>query len=439
MSRLLGVSQTGAPVAQLDRAAVYGTAGYRFEPYRVYFKDSQASRLRVFFYASTVLQDPVTFFVKMFDLQLHSSKIQSSEVSSEVSPDAQENGMSMPTMQDIADRAGVHRATVSNVLNGKFKAERSDAYRRAEYIRQIAEEMGYRPSVAARATRTGRTGFIGMVRSPSLSNSVHIPDFESGLDEALHQRALCLVRDIIEDNVVEAPRIVRENAVDGLLINYAMRTPLPIQELLERCQVPAIWINRKREHNCVYPNDEGAAYTATKYVIENGHRNIVYVDMAEPVRGDIAINHYSTVDRLAGYQRAMCDAGLSPHIFHLQYTRKNNETNYNIYLKSCISFLKSSHRGTAVVSNVDGRTMLHAAMHVGLKVPDDLSLIAFDNHAGMDEYIAFDRLLVPARSMGHAAVDEICNLIESPDMKRKPVVLPFEFHQTGTVGPLCQA
>lgn len=339
-----------------------------------------------------------------------------------------------PTMEDIARRAGVHRATVSNVLNGRLKSQRSDAARRAEQIRQIAQEMGYRPSQAARATRTGRTGFIGMIRSQSLHMSVHNPEFDSGIDEALYQRGFCLVRDIIGDDATSVPRIVEENVVDGLLINYAFGTPPPVRDLLDRCKIPAVWINRERDSNCVRPADEGAAFEATEELLRFGHHDIALL-MVRNQTPPYEI-HYSEKAREDGFSRAMQRAGLKPRIDHLIAPPASTETRKRGWLlKACVAYLQRADRPSAVLCNFNGRTMLHAAEVARLSVPKDLSVIAFDTEAAADERTAVDRLLVPHVPMGRAAVEEACALIDNPTRSRPPVIIPFEYHRTGTVGP----
>ncbi|MHB1158559.1 MAG: LacI family DNA-binding transcriptional regulator [Phycisphaerales bacterium] len=345
----------------------------------------------------------------------------------------------MPTMQDIADRVGVHQATVSNVLNGKLRATRSDAARRATEIRRVAKEMGYRPSVAARATRTGRTGFVGMLRSPVMGCSVLDLAFDRGVEQSLHSRGLCLVRDIVDDisegrsPSVLAPRIVRENMVDGLLVNYAFGTPPVVRDLLDRCNVPAVWINRKRESNCVRPNDEGAAIEATGYLLSQGHRRITYVDgSVYGVATDRDV-HYSIGDRRAGYEQVMRQAGLTPDFYEVPVCEDTRQIMGRL-LAELTAMLRLGDLPTAVLcGNGSGRVMLLAAAHAGLRVPEDLSVMTFDNDAGAISSIAVDHVLVPYFAMGRAAVEEVCALIARPDQPRRPVVLPFEFLRAGTV------
>jgi LacI family transcriptional regulator len=342
-------------------------------------------------------------------------------------------------MEDIAVRAGVNRATVSNVLNGRFQARRSDAVRRADRIRKIAHEMGYRFNVAARSTRTGTTGLIGLIRSPLLSHSVHAPEFESGVDEALHRRGLCLVRDLIDqavenddaEDATRVPRIVREKVVDGLLVNYAFGTPPAVRRLLDRCQIPALWINRKRDANCVHPADEGAAFDATRHLIGLGHTDIGFVVAGHEALGGYE-PHYSTIDRVAGYRRAMLAAGLRPRILE---TDKPGDLRDKVGhgLREAQKLLAMPDRPTALVCERDGHNVLHAAALAGVRVPRELSLITFDNVAASGQHIPIDRMLVRYKALGVLAVEELLHLMndEAPE-PRRPVAVPFEFHLTGT-------
>jgi LacI family transcriptional regulator len=341
-------------------------------------------------------------------------------------------------MQDIADRVGVHRVTVSNVLNGKLKGLRSDALKRADEIRRVAAELGFRPSAAARATRTGRTGFIGVLSGATFANSVHFPEFELGLQQAAYDRGLCLVKDRLDENpdgtVTRLPRVLREDVVDGLLINYAFGTPPAVRRVLERCRIPAIWINRKREHNCVHPADEGAAFEATCHLLRHGHTDIAYLCGEGTSVQQRQEPHYSVADRKAGYSKAMIDAGLQPRIITEPPRRGGLDVGIGELFRFFTAVLSSSDRPTAVVcGSGGGRTMLTAAARLGLRVPEDLSVITFDNNAAMDLEITVDRVLVPNQAMGRVAVSELSALIEEPDEPRPPVVIPFEFHITGSV------
>ncbi|MEM7577402.1 MAG: LacI family DNA-binding transcriptional regulator [Planctomycetota bacterium] len=348
---------------------------------------------------------------------------------------------STATLNDVAQAAGVTHITVSRAFSGKGAV----AIATRERIFKAAKRVGYRPNTAARAMRSGRTGFIGMIRSPLIQHAVHTPQFDAGLDEELNEKGLCLVRDIIDESSLaendaskakpSLPRIVSENAVDGLLINYAFGTPPAVREALDRFGVPAIWINRKRSENCVYHNDLGAAIEATSELVSHGHRNIAYIrEPSHAASSASGETHYSAGDREDGFARTMRAAGLAARVEDMPMNPTDDASKIDHLLQAYITYLRSPDRPTAVLCQRGGRVMRMAAAVCGLSVPGDLSIMTFDEDAPADQDIAVDRLLTRGRAMGGAAVHEVCALIEGGEPSRTAVAIPLEFHRVGTVG-----
>jgi DNA-binding LacI/PurR family transcriptional regulator len=279
---------------------------------------------------------------------------------------------------------------------------------------------------------------------------VHNPEFNHGVDAALHRLQMPLVRDLIpHDDAAEAnpdegdghtrpPRIVREHLVDGLLVNYVFRTPPALKSAIRRHRIPSIWINRKREANCVRPNDEGAAGTATEYLLGHGHQRVVMLNQGLAIDDpDTGAKHYSVVDRRTGYDAVMRQAGLTPRVIDLP-TLRHEEFLPGYLVYRCVAWLQQMagdpDRPTAVLcGNGQGRALVAACWKLGLRVPDDLSIITFDSMASARHEIVVDRVLLPFRQIGVRAVEELDALITRPDEPRPPVVLPLEFHRTGSV------
>ena len=249
---------------------------------------------------------------------------------------------------------------------------------------------------------------------------------------ALHLRGLCFVHELLDDEAEIAPRIMREKVVDGLIINYAFEAPPPVQDLLDRCQIPAIWVNCKRDYNCVRPADEGAAFEATAHLIGHGHADIAYVGIRRTPTG-IYRDHYSQQDREGGYLRAMRQAGLSPRVEYLQAPEDPVEMASDWLVRESVEYLRRPNRPSAMLCYLDGRTMLFAAALASLRVPQDLSLIAFDRNTQTDGLPKTDRMLVPYWSMGRIAVAELCELIKHPGTRRESKIVPFGFVQANTV------
>jgi LacI family transcriptional regulator len=215
------------------------------------------------------------------------------------------------TLKEVAIQAGLSFQTVSKVLSGRqrhlFRPET------AERVLRTAERLGYRPNTSARAMREGKRNCVALLLSTNEYRS-HLPDrLLEGIHDALAERGLqLLVSRLPDEKLTEegfVPRVLSEWSCDGLLVNYTDHIPPRMVELIREHTVPAVWINTKLDGACVRPDDEDAGYRATRSMIERGHEKVAYVQ---------AVNwgaHYSTSDRLAGYERAMEEAGLSPLVW----------------------------------------------------------------------------------------------------------------------------
>jgi LacI family transcriptional regulator len=201
---------------------------------------------------------------------------------------------------DVAERAGVSRATVSLVLSGRDDTRIPETTRAR--VLQIAQEMGYRPHRSGRAVRSGKTGNIALLLSTVAERSLFSPQLLDGLMDAAaeHDQHLLISR-VPDDKLSDSnyvPKILKEFAADGVILNYNSNTPPHLAGQIAKAGIPAIWINDKRSADCVYPDDFAAARDATLYLIAQGHTRIGYA-------GWTPGPHYSMADRLAGYQAAL--------------------------------------------------------------------------------------------------------------------------------------
>jgi len=200
------------------------------------------------------------------------------------------------TLDAIAARAGVTKATVSNVLNRNRVGTRSDAVRNAQRIRKIAAELGYRPNMAARAIQTNRFNAVGLIASTEPRFSVYQP-YLAGLTRACRRKDLHLtLGEVVDEKLTDEryiPKVLREWAVDGLLIAYMAGFPPVLADLIEQYRIPSVWLNAKRDHDCVYPDDRGGMELATRHLVELGHQRIAFFSVFPG-------GHYSSRDRRAG-------------------------------------------------------------------------------------------------------------------------------------------
>lgn len=214
----------------------------------------------------------------------------------------------------IAKRLGVSAGTVSRVLNGRNKENRPAIARRADRIRQLAAELGYRPNAAARSMISGRHGAMAFLACNDVGMDwIPLPlihGIHAGLD-AIGQR---LVYDELDrtsfTDPAAWPRLFRESAVDALLVYRDPGVSRDAEDVLDGQGIPHVWLNQRAPRPCVYPDEVGGGRLAVRRLVGIGCSNIGYFQLFQR---PVAMAHYSERDRHKGVVAALAKAGLATH------------------------------------------------------------------------------------------------------------------------------
>jgi LacI family transcriptional regulator len=327
----------------------------------------------------------------------------------------------MVTITDIAHHLGLSNQVVSKVLHGGSTTVRaSEATRRR--IEAAASQLGYRPNGSAKAMRTKRFGTVCILQSAAKTKSILPPLLMDSIQQALAERDLHMMlaklpdQKLVSEGVV--PRILREWACDGLLINYNHMIPSQMIELIRRNNVPAIWLNSKQQANCVYPDDHMVGRMAAERLLQAGHRAIAYADFSH---GSFHNAHYSTIDRFTGAAEVLAGAGLPllrmgsdalvPQAERFAHARAR---------------LTPADRPTAIIAYThhEARAIWSAALSLGLRLPEDLALIAIHDAPLLDMGVAIDTVVIPEREMGRLAVEMLVRRLETQGDFEPAVALP---------------
>jgi len=212
------------------------------------------------------------------------------------------------------------------------------------------------------------------------------------------------------------PKVLREWMADGLLINYNRTIPERMIELIEGHQISAVWINCKRDADCVYPDDFGGGPAATDHLLKLGHRDVAYMEFSA---GKPSQRHYSETDRRAGYEQAMRQAGLMPRVYARGPADRGRSK-----LDLAIGWLSQPQRPTAVVAYSYTGLVQHAAVLAGLRPPRELSVVSFADRPTRSLGRRDTTVVVPAGAVGERAVEMLMAKLESPDGSLEPVVVP---------------
>jgi DNA-binding LacI/PurR family transcriptional regulator len=279
--------------------------------------------------------------------------------------------MKRPTIADIAARAGVSTGAVSYALNGRPGV--SAATRK--HILAIADEIGWRPSVAARSLSGSRAHSVGLViarPSDTLGVEPFFMRFIAGLEGQLARQNIALLLQFVDDHraAIEAMRLCwAERRVDGMVITdlWTHDTRLPV---LDNLGIPAVLVGRHRNDTplpAVWTDDTAAVTTGVDYLVALGHRDIARV------AGLPALDH--TQVRVAAFRAAMLAHGLgNPRVVATDYTWEEGA-------RATRELLSRRDRPTAIMFDNDVMAVaaLTVAQEMNIPVPEKLSLLAGDD------------------------------------------------------------
>ncbi|MDD9371298.1 MAG: LacI family DNA-binding transcriptional regulator [Acidimicrobiales bacterium] len=291
--------------------------------------------------------------------------------------------MNLPTLADVAQAVGVSRTTVSNAYNRPDQL--SDEVRAR--ILAAAEELGYPgPDPVARGLRRGRTGVVGLVYDEPLSYMFTDPAavlFVTGLagvfDEAGISLAL-LPRLRVDDQGGVA---LSEAAVDGLVSFCEATDDARVAAFVAR-RLPFVTVDGVSEQapSRVVIDDRGGTRAATRHLLDLGHRRLAVAAFPRRHDGDDGPGDRGRLRpaRLAGIRDAVEEAGLDWGAVVVE-DAVDHGTRRAAGHRLGGSLLDREPRPTAVVAMSDelAAGVLDAAAERGIAVPDDLSVVGFDD------------------------------------------------------------
>ncbi|HLK58291.1 MAG TPA: LacI family DNA-binding transcriptional regulator [Chthonomonadaceae bacterium] len=339
-----------------------------------------------------------------------------------------------PTISTIASHMGLSKATVTHVLNGRATEQRI-SLETQQRVLKVAHDLGYRANAAARAVRAGRFGNIALIQS---LRGQYLPnELLHGLTQAIAAKdvrfVLTQVPDVVIDEETYLPHTMRELSVDGVLINRHVRFSPPYLDRIHRLRIPAVFLNVKQEFDCVHPDDLMGGRMAAEYLLQLGHERIAYIDTEEPNN-----QHYSKHDRREGYEQAMRAAGKTPQVFLLpKEWQVPGQPGKDQRIEAARLLLEPESRPTAIVAYelTEAMAVVYAAHHLGLRIPQDLSLIHF--HHWLD-----DRFFIPIQTVtnamvevGKEAVEMLFDKIANPQTALQARVVPVEMMEGATCMP----
>ncbi|MFJ8687829.1 LacI family DNA-binding transcriptional regulator [Micromonospora wenchangensis] len=338
-------------------------------------------------------------------------------------------GRNRATLADVARRAGLSKTAASMVLNGREGTRLSaEAHQR---VFAAAEELGYRPNLAARSLRTRKTATIAFV-----SDIVATTRFAGGLirgalDAARERDHVLLITETQGDATFEqyAIEAMLDRQVDGVIYAAMATRRLTVPPAILGGPVVLLNATSPDDLPCVLPDDERAGRTVTTALLDHGHRDRIALIGRNRLKEDDTEVSLAARARLRGVHRALEDAGLDllTECFCAEWLPEHGYA-------AMRTLLGRPTRPTAIICMNDRLAFgaYQALAEAGLTVPDDISVVSFDD----DPIAAWLRpglstTALPHEQMGRRAVEILLDgggatpsLVPMPLRRRRSLAAP---------------
>ncbi len=323
------------------------------------------------------------------------------------------------TSRDVAESAGVSRTTVSFVLNDVPNVQIPEDTRRRVW--EAARQLGYYPDASARSLARQRSGNVGIVLCRSADRAfgdVFLMEVLTGIYDAVHARDYHILLEAVED--ITAPNayigLVRSRRVDGLIVS-GPRTDDQQLRYLEAEGFPVVLLGQLPESDlCQIDVDhQRAARTAVDYLLYRGHRRIAFIGQSPPI-------YAVTQARLRGYADALSAADVPYEQALVGHASFSRESGYSVMQ----GLLQLDLRPTAVFAGSDVVAVgaLEAVRDAGLRVPDDVAILGFDDvPMASDVTPPLTTVHLPALQLGQTAAQMLLQLLAGKEVARRTILL----------------
>ncbi len=329
----------------------------------------------------------------------------------------------MATIKEVAEAAGVSTATVSRVLSNKPHVRPAVRDR----VLAAVAALDYRPNLVARSLRSQQSSTIGLIvsdiRNPfftAISRAVEDTAYEQG-----YSVFLCNTDEDPEKEALYLSLMEDEN-VAGVIFSPTRETAVQFKDL--RVTYPTVIIDRcvEADHvDMVLLDNTAAAYRLTNHLIENGYRRIA------AIVGDVSTTGRQ---RREGYEQALFEHGL-PFVPELvKYVPPKIEMGK----EAALSLLATAVPPDAIFTTNSLLTAgaLLAVQSRGLRIPDDVALVGFDDTiwSGLVQP-AITLIAQPTQEIGQTATELLLKRIAEPDKAAREVILKGQLIVRGSSAP----
>jgi len=332
------------------------------------------------------------------------------------------------TIRDVAQKARVGLATVSRVINNSPLVSEPTRQRVLDTI----AELNYSPNPTARRLSLGKTLVIAVI-APFFTRPAFVERLR-GVENTVADTPYDLILynvENIEKRDLYFRNVPRAERADGVLIISLPPRDQDVQ-FLARSDVPIVLIDANHPSltslNRVIIDDVAGGRAATQHLIELGHRRIGYI--SDPLESPF--NFTASYDRFRGYQQALEAAAIPFHADYHAYSEHGRTEARHL----ATQMLSLPEPPTAIFTASDTQALgvLEAARDLNLRVPDDLSIVGYDD-IEVAEYLRLTTVRQLLYESGRRGVELLLEMLERQPPAPVCEVLPIELIVRGTTAP----
>lgn len=313
---------------------------------------------------------------------------------------------SVATIRDVAAAAGVSTATVSKFVNGTQRFSPAVEAR----ISSVIAELGYRSNPMAQSMITGRTKAIGL--SVLDITNPHFTSVVKGANRVAQEHGYTVLLVDTEETQGRERQLLEalSRRVDGMIV-YS-RTPEEEMDWLLALDRPAVYFGRPDHLKvpAVSSDDQLGAFMVTRHLLTQGHKRVAYLSFASSRRD---------IERMAGVREALAAQGLELTVFEVDApTAAAGE-------KVCSAILLGRQPPDALVcfNDLTALGFLKAAQVLGFRVPEDISVVGFDNiQFGSFATPALTSVDLQSERMGAVAMQKLLASIDGQEVEPLTVI-----------------
>jgi LacI family transcriptional regulator len=331
----------------------------------------------------------------------------------------------MATIRDVAEQAGVATMTVSRVINNSGYV--SDATRAK--VESAISDLGYVPNMLGPSLRFNQTNTLALILT-DITNPFWTT-VARGVEDAAQEQNYSVILCNTDENLKKQDQYLNmllKRRIDGILFVPADNQAESVQ-LIQKQNVQVVVLDRSVPNvdvDVVRGDSFGGAYQLAKHLVDLGHQEIAVLSGPQ--------NIFTSTERVAGFRQAMVEAGLEHNLDHV-YWGSFRQNPGEIAERA----LQATPHPTAflAVNNFIANGALQTFSQAGLRIPEDVSLVSFDDIPVIINPIPFLTVSVqPAYEMGYQATQLLLARLrnEGPE-ERQEIVLPTEIFIRQSTAP----